>query len=184
MNNELRENMVAMIDSMEDCVQKRRILPCLVLLYASLDVMGSLESQPFKATKATFVEWVDNYFLKARPLPCNATELYAARCGILHTLTAESDLSRTGRARKMFYAWGNARAADLAETTVRLGRNDVVSVHVRDLIDAFRDGIARYFQELDADASRQIVVSQRAGLWFTSMQPGVIDRFLSRVRGS
>src|SRR5437016_5607270 len=116
MNDAFYRNTISMIDSIEDCLEKRRFLPCLALLYTGLDVMASLESQPSEGTKAAFVRWVDKYFLKAQPLPCNATELYAARCGILHTFTAESDLSRQGKARMLIYAWGNAAVEDLAQT--------------------------------------------------------------------
>jgi len=183
MNDAFYKNTISMIDSIEDCLEKRRLLPCLVLLYTGLDVMASLERQQSEGTKAAFVRWVDKYFLKAQPLSCNATELYAARCGVLHTFTAESDLSRQRKARMLIYAWGDASVEDLAQTAVLLNRDDMVSVHVRDLIDAFQHGIAEYIQELNADFKRQRVVTQRAGLWFINMQPDVIRHFLER-RGS
>ena len=180
MNDAFYKNTIAMIESIEDCLEKRRILPCLVLLYTGLDVMASLDRQSSESSKAAFLRWVDKYFLKARPLACTATELYAARCGVLHTLTAESDLSRQGRARMLIYAWGNAAVDDLAKTAALLKRDDLVSVHVRDLIDAFRSGIAEYVQELDGDTQRQDFVARRAGLWFTNMQPDVIRRFIDQ----
>jgi hypothetical protein len=178
MNNPLSENTTVMMEAIEDCLEKRRLLPCLALFYTTLDVMASLERIQSEGTQAAFVRWADKYFLKVRSLPCNATDLYAARCAVLHTFTAESDLSRRGRARVLFYAWGNSAAEDLDQTAALLDRGDVISVHVRDLIDALRGGIAEYIRELGADISRQPVVAQRAGLWFTNMQPEVVRQFL------
>src|SRR5256886_4727823 len=34
---------------------------------------------------------------------CSATDLYGARCGLVHSSTGESRLHRQGRARKVFY---------------------------------------------------------------------------------
>ncbi|MGB6198942.1 MAG: hypothetical protein WA871_00800 [Candidatus Acidiferrales bacterium] len=178
MEDALRKNMIVMIETIEGCLKEGHPLPGLVLLYTCLDVLGSVEAQPFTATRASFVKWADEYFLKTHPLPCDATELYAARCGILHTFTAISKLSQGGKARKIQYAWGNAEVADLAQTATMLGHTDVVTVHVRDLVDALRDGIVEYFQQVDADPTRQSVVAQRAGLWFTDLRIDIVRKFL------
>jgi hypothetical protein len=37
------ENLIALLESIEDCLTKRRILPCLMLLYSGIDVVASLE---------------------------------------------------------------------------------------------------------------------------------------------
>ena len=80
----------------------------------------------------------------------------------------------------LIYSWGNAAVEDLAQTVALLNRDDLVSVHIRDLIDAFRHGIAEYVRELDVDIKRQSIVAQHAGLWFTNMQPDVIRQFIER----
>ena len=178
MNDAFYKNTVGLIESIEDCLRKRRVLPCLALLYTGLDVMASLDRQPHESQKAAFLRWVNRYVLRPQPLSCTAVELYAARCGILHAFTAESDLSLQGKARKLIYAWGSAAAEDLAKTTTLLKRDDLVSVHVRDLIDAFRHGIADYVQELESDGHRRDLAVSRAGLWFSNMQSDLIRQFL------
>src|SRR5664280_369361 len=100
-------------DSIEDCLVKCRILPCLILLYSGIDVFASLEAQPGQSTKDAFLYWVEAYMLKGRSLSCSALDLYAARCGIIHAFSWSSDLSRSGKARKIMYAWGTADAAKL-----------------------------------------------------------------------
>jgi hypothetical protein len=172
------QNTVSLIETIEECLEKHRLLPCLILLYTGIDVMASLERRPEEGTKAAFMRWVDGYLLKVRPLPCTSTEMYAARCGILHTFSADSDLSRRGKARELLYAWGVAQPETLAQAASALGRDNVVVVHIRDLLDAFRHGIADYVQELEADVRRQDTVAQRAGLWFVNMEFNLVQQFI------
>jgi hypothetical protein len=88
------ENVTEQLNAIEDCLERRRIIACLCLIYSAIDVIASLERRPNESTKAAFVRWVSENMSKARPLPCTPLELYAARCGILHTFAADSDLSR------------------------------------------------------------------------------------------
>lgn len=172
------QNTKALIDSIEECLEKRRLLPCLTLLYVGIDIVAALERKHRESTKAAFVRWVNRYLLKARSLPCTALELYAARCGIVHTFTPDSDLSRKGQARKILYGWGTAKVEDLQEASNILVRTDCVAVHVRDLIDAFRCGLAEYLKELAPDPERQQAVRRRAGLWFVHLDQNVVKKFV------
>jgi hypothetical protein len=166
-----------LFDAIEDCLAKGRLLPCLTLLYSGVDVVASLERRPGEGTQAAFVRWIDENLLKSHPLPCTALELYAARCGVVHTFTAESDLSRRGSARRVIYAWGNAKAEDLATATKLLGRTDV-AVHIRGLIDAFRTGLASYLEEVARSPERQQRVEAGTGLWFEHMDQDLVTTFL------
>ena len=38
---ELEENLIQLFESIEDCLLKRRLLPCLILLYSAIDTSGS-----------------------------------------------------------------------------------------------------------------------------------------------
>jgi hypothetical protein len=147
------ENAMQQLDAIEECLRQGRIISCLCLLYSLIDVTASLERQPTEGTKAAFVRWIDGNVLKGRPLPCSALEMYAARCGVLHTFTLDSDLSRGGLARTIIYAWGSASADDLAEAGRRLGRNDV-ALKIEDLVGAFRAGLGEYIEEVAHDSAR------------------------------
>jgi hypothetical protein len=171
------QNMKQLLDAIEDCLAKHRLVPCLTLLYSGIDVVASLERGPAEKTKAAFVRWVDENLLKAQPLPCTALELYAARCGVVHTFTAESDLSRKGSARRVIYAWGSAKTEDLAAAASLLGRTDV-PVHIRELIDGFRAGLANYLEEVARSPERQQRLEAGTGLWFEHMDQGVVKDFL------
>lgn len=175
------QNIYALIEAIEDCLEKRRIMPCLVLLYTGLDVVASLERAHDEGTRVAFTRWVDSYLLNRHSLGCTALELYAARCGILHTFTAESDLSRADKTREIVYAWGNQKKEDLQEA-IRLTNRDWVALHVRDLIDAFREALLLYVEEIEKDPGRQQLVERRAGVWFTNMSPELLHKFLALKR--
>jgi len=173
------ENLIGLLESVEDCLAKRRILPCLMLIYSGIDVIASLETG--KASRSVFIRWVNKYLLKAASLSCTALDLYGARCGILHTFSAKSDMSAEGQAREIVYAWGNAKAADLAETSKVLGRNDCV-LHLRELINAFRVGLADYLEEVMKDDKRKQKLEAGAGLWFTHLDQETVKTFLKAAR--
>jgi len=170
-----QRNLTELLDSIEDCLAKRRILPCLMLLYSGIDVIASLEAG--RASRSAFTKWVNRYVLKSTSLSCTASDLYGARCGILHTLSAESDMSRKGQARQIVYAWGAAKAADLALTSKGIGRTDC-AIHIRELIDAFRSGLADYLDEVMRDDNRQQRLYEGASLWLTHMDQGTVKAFL------
>ena len=173
------ENLIALLKSIEECLAKGQILPCLMLLYAGIDVVASLEAG--RAGPRAFRRWVNKYLLKAASLSCTALDLYGARCGILHTFSAKSDMSAKGQAREIVYAWGNAKAADLAAASIALGRNDCV-LHLRDLINAFRVGLADYLEEVMKDDKRKQKLEAGAGLWFTHLDQETVRTFLKAAR--
>lgn len=179
----LYQSTVSLLEAIEECLEKRRIVPCLALLYVGIDVIASLEAPGGEATRHSFIRWVDSYLFKARHLPCTALELYAARCGILHTFTSRSKLSKAGKVREIVYAWGNSKAEDLQKAAELIGR-PYVAVQVRELVDGFRNGLATYLDEIDKDSARQSAVAQRAGAWFTNLQPGLLRAFLQSEQGN
>ena len=172
--------MFAVLEAIDECLQKRRLMPALLLLYSAMDAVASLERQPGEGTRAAFTRWVDTHMVKARPLPCTALELYAARCGIVHDFAAESDLSRKGQVRRIFYAWGTARPADLQKATDIMNTCHAVSVHVGDIIDAFRNGVANYLDEVGANVVRQKRIISGSSIWLINIQPALIQAFLDR----
>ena len=89
-------------------LDKDHTLPALVMLYAAMDIFGSLSRPESEAdTKGGyFKNWVNEYLL-AKPAKLMAEDLWAARCALLHTHTASSKLSRDGVARQLHYFRGH-----------------------------------------------------------------------------
>ena len=172
------ENVSSLDLAIKTCIEARLILPALVLIYAGLDIVASIERPPGGKVGPSFTSWIDRYVLKDHQLPCTATELYAARCGILHTLTPESELVHTGKARRIVYAWGSADSADLQETACRMTRSDIVVLHVEDLRWAFLEGTKSWFQEIYTDKKRLSSVEMSLDLWFVNVSQEIIKKFL------
>jgi hypothetical protein len=154
------------------------MVPALLLIYAAMDILASIERQPSDKVGPSFTSWVKRYALKARPLLCTPTELYSARCGILHTLTPESDLVRAGKARRIVYAWGSAAPPDLQEAARRQTRSDIVVLHIEDLRWAFLEGTKLWFQEIHSDTARLNIVEAATGLWFVNVSKEVVGKYL------
>jgi hypothetical protein len=171
------DHIVQQLEAIEDCLQKRRTISGLCLLYTAIDVVASLERKPEEGTRASFTRWVDENMQDTHPLPCTALELYAARCGVLHTFTPDSDLSRNGKVRMIAYAWGNASAGDLQEAGQRLGRTEV-AVHVSDLVASFRAGLVSYLDHVIHIPDRLAKIDAHSSLWFTPLNQQPVKQFL------
>jgi hypothetical protein len=165
-------------DAIEDCVSKGRVLSCLTLLYSAIDILASLEKHPHDGTKASFVRWVDTYMLPNRAFRFSSIDLYAARCGIIHAFSAESDLSRTGQANKIVYAWGTACADSLRQTGQALGRTEI-TVHVRDLIDGFGHAVVKYVDEVADHPRQHSRFFQSVGGWLVGVDSSAVEQFLA-----
>jgi hypothetical protein len=160
-----------------------RSLPSLALVYTIIDILGSLERVEGEGTRKSFVRWVDSYLLPNAGLPCNALDLYAARCGILHALTPEADLVKKGEARRLAYAWGTGSAEDLREIGKRLERSDVVAIHVGDLISGVHEALDRYLSAVSSDAKRLAEIDSRSSQWFAMLPLEIATQYLARTGG-
>lgn len=170
--------MIHLKDSVEDCLSKGRIIPCLTLLYAAIDVLASMERQPKEGTQRAFVRWVETYMLPNSAFRFSALDLYAARCGIIHAFSATSDLSRKGKAHKIVYAWGTANADALHRAGRALGRSEI-SVHVRDLVDGFGIAVVKYIDEVADHPAQHVHFFQSTAQWLVSVDQSTINEFLA-----
>jgi hypothetical protein len=161
-------------DSIEDCLSKGRVLSCLVLLYSAIDIFASLERNRSESTKDAFVRWVDTYMLPNSALQFSAIDLYAARCGIVHAFSAESDLSRDGRAKKLVYAWGTATADSLRKAGKALGRTEI-GVHVRDLVYGFNHALIKYIDDVADSPAEHEPFFHSVAKWLVGVDSSAFD---------
>ncbi len=159
--------------AIEGCLKTRLATPGLLLLYAGIDIMAWLnrpESHP-DVRRSDFIGWADKYLLPGTGLACSAIDLYAARCSLLHSYTAESRLTREGDAKQIFYAWGVGRAEDLQGLIDYVGTHSAVAVHIEHLFDAFRLGVERFKEALSNDPDQANLVYKRADKFFSNIPP-------------
>lgn len=140
----------------------------LVVLYSTIDAAAWLAADhDGDVTKKDFVKWCDTYLLPESGLDCTAVELYAARCGMLHSFSAYSSLQRRGDARPLSYARGSGSLVELRRFIAESDEKDIVAVQLEDLATALVRGWERFLGFLDANpsATKRLVV--RGGMLFS-----------------
>lgn len=170
--------MAHMLSAARRCLEERQILPCLTLLYAGIDVMASLDAAPGEKVNVYFKRWVETYLLPLTTWKCTAVDLYGARCAVVHTSTPDSDLSKRGAAKVIYYAHSGADAAKLEEVNSDFSRN-AECLEVSEMITSFYDAILKYMVEVEGDPVRKVAVEAKAGLWFGDTDAGLIDEYLA-----
>lgn len=181
----LYKNIMLLGSGIDVCIEKKLASPALILIYTGIDTVGWLDSNDEYSTRASFVNWVDAYLLKAKPLLCTSLDLYAARCGLLHTFTPDSKLSSTGKARRICYSWGTASAQDMQRTIgLTCDTNKFVAVHVNELYEAWRLGVGQFVADLDKNHNRKYPVYKKADKFFSELSSGVIRDFLATFGAS
>lgn len=125
-------------------------------------------SQPDVCRK-DFEEWVKKYLLPGSGIQCNSIDLYSARCGIIHSFTYESKKTREGKAKKIVYSWGTAKAEDFQELIDSIGDFSTITLHINMLHEAFLMGVKHFIQSLSDDSKKAKIVYKRANKFFTNL---------------
>jgi hypothetical protein len=129
-------------------------MPALILIYSLIDSLAwASADKASRNVRANFEDWVTKWVLPQGSLDCTSVDLYAARCGLLHTLTADADLTKNGSARRISYAFGTANAATLRRMLDDLGEKDMRAVQVESLLGAVTEGMADFLEFADKDTA-------------------------------
>jgi hypothetical protein len=174
----ITKNMAHMLAASSRCLDERQIMPCLTLLYAGMDVMASLEAAPGEKVNVYFKRWVEKYLLPQTTWKCSSVDLYGARCAVVHTFTPDSDLSKKGAAKVIYYAHSGGDVAKLEEVNNDFNRN-AECLEVGEMISSFYNAILKYMVEVAGDPARKAAVESKAGLWFGDTRAGLIDEYLA-----
>ena len=97
------------LEALATCIDAGLPEASLTLIYSGIDTFGLLAASPgdLDATGDTYRHWCEKYILtRLRTIegdPVTALDLWAARCGVLHTSTPLSKLEREGKAHQIWY---------------------------------------------------------------------------------
>jgi hypothetical protein len=133
-----------LLRGIERCIEGRCLVPALTLIYSAIDVVSALtRPQNASDTDRTFFQaWVTTYmsaFLTATG--CSAEDIYAARCGVIHTMTRASRLSRTkAHVKTLVYHWHRGPRPD----SMKPPANGALQICVEDLHEALRQGLGQF----------------------------------------
>ena len=138
----LCNRMNSILITINDCIEERRPFPALALIYSSIDVLGSLQSESGYATKTSFKNWVNDYLSRVYTFPCNDEDLYCARCGILHTMRYQSS---SNSAKVLVYGFHgyDSDIKKISDHTKQAG------IYIEDFFDAFVEAYLIYLEYLE-----------------------------------
>lgn len=156
------------IVTVQDLLNQRKIFPALILVYSALDIAGSLLRPKTQAdtTGEDFKKWVECYVLSGSSLPTTSDDLWAARCGLLHTNTPDSRNSRSGKAREVHYSKGDKKLAEFLQEEFHKAGNTRVMVDIDALFGALLDGFVKFTRDIQTDAGIRDTVFHHAKTMF------------------
>lgn len=178
------QNYIQVVSAIRLCIQKRLITPALILIYATIDSYAWAASDNEDASvRSRFEAFVRDWMLPNHPLPCGPTDLYGARCAILHTLTAYSDLSNSKKAKPILYAWGTANASSLGSVLEHTEIRDATCLHIEDLANALFDAMVAVSERAMTDSRLDARLKEAAGRHYTDLEKATVEEFLQRIHG-
>ncbi|MCB2228650.1 MAG: hypothetical protein KQH53_18380 [Desulfarculaceae bacterium] len=164
------------------CIGQGLIEPSLVLLYSAIDILGWLDSSEEWASKKSFMAWANKYILIDNSLNCTDIELYGARCGLLHTFSPDSKLSKHGEVRRVAYAFAPAKVEELRRSIEAIEWSDkLVAVHVGDLYERWQIGVERFLEDLNKDQARKSKVYYKVSKFFSVMKPEDVRKLTENI---
>jgi len=142
------------------CMKNNAPTGAIILTYCAMDAMAYLymSEGKQKVGRSDFKEWVEKYMKTdpEQPYQYDKEDLYGARCGIVHTYCAESDMSRKNECKKIAYKpnclkhfYEPTKHPDL----VVLGLN----LFVRDFFDA----VGRFLADIEVNQNLRERVEKR-----------------------
>lgn len=134
-----------MLGSIELLLGASHVRSALILIFSGVDILGALDTDHGGNPKDSFVRWSEHYMDPLGRLGCSGLELYSARCGLVHSMSPETNLTRGGSAREFVFLIYPPAAPPTSVT----GQPFVV--HVGSLWLAFRDGARQFVQDAGAD---------------------------------
>jgi hypothetical protein len=140
-------------------LENHHFAAALILTFAGIDAVAHLASAAGKTKerRKNFIAWCESYLVLPGKHQLTGLELYAARCGLLHTHSGASDLSQEGRARVLHYA-------DALEPPVKYVPSvdpNLVAVSIQALVESFFTGVERCMVDIYKDPERAHLADRR-----------------------
>jgi hypothetical protein len=147
-----------MLRGIEIALESKCLVSAITLIFSSIDSLAALNRPVNQQStdRNAFISWVEKYIRPEKLLGCSALDIYAARCGVLHTYSSESDLSMSGRARQLIYEWQGGPKADESIPTPQ----ESLAVKVEELHNVFRESVREFLIDLETDENTKSRVNR------------------------
>ncbi len=146
------------------CLSTEHPEAVLALVYSGIDTLGLLAASPDikDAGEKTYVSWCEKYivnrFQSIEGHTVAAVDLYAARCGILHTSTPVSNRSRNGKAHEIWYQFQGTAGVNL----IADAKLEPLGLEIEKLATAFREGGIAFITDLNSNPANRQQADSRA----------------------
>jgi hypothetical protein len=152
-----------LLQSIKANKEQRLFGSALILLYAGIDIMASLtRPQNAKEVKnCDFKRWACEYLLPNSNLNCTEIDLYAARCGLLHSWSYDSRLSASGKARWIRYIFEDVDAVRRIMGKHEEQDTSIVVVKFDDLLEAFEKGTRKFLKSIENHPQNNTIIIER-----------------------
>jgi hypothetical protein len=152
------------LDAIDSCREQRQLGPALALAYTLIDNLAYLGAPAIQleVRDVDFIKWCDEYLTPRESLGCSAVDLYAARCGVLHSGSPHSRLARRGQAKKLGYAWGEATTASIAALLTPDAHLGTTIIHADTLFKILRAANDAFWNRclLDPDLASRVLTRE------------------------
>ncbi len=163
----LFENTTRHLKAIDLCIENKLRSPALILVYAGIDIFAALNRPEGKeeGTRKDFKDWCDKYILHKKQLACSANDLYAARCGVVHSYSSQSTLTRNKEALEIVYSWGKQSPEPL-QTILKSIDYPAHVIHIETLVELFKSGVHEFLEDVgNSDTHVKLVVGRAATLF-------------------
>jgi hypothetical protein len=152
------------------CLNSAFVEEALTLLYSAIDTLSFLAAPADVqyGRGEDFIVWSDKYVVPLVPPVfrdggVTGTDLYAARCDVLHTSSAASKKGDKGTAREIYYRFQGRTGVNLMANTPL----PASLVDVEALVNAFEKGSQSFLADLAQEQAYLGPAAQRAEQFFT-----------------
>lgn len=124
----------------------------LIIMYTTIDMFSYIwAGGDDKQAGPRFRKFVDKYLIKHLS-DVNSSDLWGARCAILHTATPDSTATQTGHARRLLYCWGAGGIETIREVIKRAPKPEAhTGVELEALEHALSEGLIEFEENLRQD---------------------------------
>ncbi len=145
-------------EPVKHCMENGHSRAALTLIFTSIDAMAKLgmPEKNEKSGRKFFNEWCNKYLILTGIETIEGIEWFAARSGLIHNYTAESELSRDGKARMIGYYTGQGPDIRYDPEV----SNELVLVRIEGLVKAYFDGIDRFIIDLYKNNDHKVIHSR------------------------
>jgi hypothetical protein len=156
--------------SIKECYEKNYMNTVLILLYSYIDQMAYLNmdekdklgvEKEFQE-KDDFKRWVDEFMLSNPKckLACTSSDIYSARCGIIHTRTPFSKDVKKDKAEMLLYTFKKVKKESL-DRLRRFAGVEYISIQIDELVEVFFYGLAVFYEHINSNPKKREVAYKR-----------------------